>query len=80
MSEPYKKHPACFSSRMEFMRSHPDEWPDHQRPAEGEVAPAPHCPDCKRPVTDMRLDFKTPARKDVEHWEMVEYLFGHGVW
>jgi hypothetical protein len=30
-------------------------------------------------MADMGLDFKTPARRDVEHWEVMEYLFRHGV-
>lgn len=39
--------------------------------------PAP-CPDCGRPMTDMGLDFAPPPRCDLEHWEVVAYLFRHG--
>lgn len=74
---PYKRHFACFSCRKGFKRFQESEWPDLQRPAEGDVVPAP-CPDCKRPMADMGFDFKPPKQRDVEHWEVVEFLFRRG--
>jgi len=29
-------------------------------------------------MSDMGLDFKAPPKSDVEHWEVVEYLYRQG--
>ena len=73
----YKNHYACFTCRKAFKRFQEDEWPEAERPAMGEVVPAP-CPDCGRPMADMGLDFKAPKRRETEHWAVVEHLFRHG--
>jgi hypothetical protein len=75
---PYKKHYACFACRKAFKRLQEYEWPDDQRPAEGEAVPAP-CPECREPMADMGLDFKPPKRSATEHWVVVEFLFRRGV-
>jgi hypothetical protein len=74
---PYKKHYACFACRKGFKRLHVQDWPEHLRSAEGDGDRAP-CPECGRPMADMGLDFKPPRRNDVEHWEVVAFLFRRG--
>jgi len=75
---PYKSHYACFDCRKAFKRTSVEEWPAHLRPTEGAEVPAP-CPQCGKPMADLGLDFKPPRRDAVEHWEVVEFLFRHGV-
>src|SRR5262245_43514190 len=74
---PYKRHFACFRCRKAFKR--PPFAFDHFCPnlAQSEADPAP-CPDCGGRMSDMGLDFKPPRKSDVEHWEVVEYLFREG--
>src|SRR6516165_1035343 len=72
----YKKHYACFSCRKGFKRLAVSEWPKQLQPSDG-IDPAP-CPECGQRMADMGLDFKPPPRKDMEQWEVVEFLFRHG--
>jgi hypothetical protein len=45
---------------------------------ECEQVPTP-CPQCGTPMADLGLDFKVPHRSDSEYWEVVEFLFPHGM-
>lgn len=73
----YKRHFACFECRKAFKRRDESEWSSHVPPPDGQAAPAP-CPECGKPMADMGLDFEAPRRADVEHWEVVAFLFRHG--
>ena len=66
---PYKSHFACFDCRKAFKRTAPV----HLK--ESSIAP---CPDCGQPMANMGLDFATPKRSAVEHWEVVAFLFRRG--
>ena len=72
LSGPYKRHLACHKG---FKRAAPAP----RRHVPGVTYHAAPCPDCGRHMAGMGLDFKPPERADVEHWEVVAHLFGHGV-
>lgn len=75
---PYKDHYACFRCRKGFKRRNESQWPKHLRPSEGQAVPA-KCPDCGGEMAEMGLDFKPPRRTAKAHWDVVEFLFRHGV-
>lgn len=47
------------------------------RPAIGEVRCC-HCPQCRRSMYSMGLDFKAPKQSDLKQWKKVQMLFEHG--
>lgn len=73
---PYKAHYACFRCRKTFKRrllgdySHP--------PLKNEEQNA-LCPQCREPMKDLGLDFKSPAQDDLKQWRKVEIMFEGGV-
>jgi hypothetical protein len=68
---PYKRHFACFDCRKGFKRA-------ALARIEGTVDDPAPCPDCGKPMANMRLDFKPPKRSHLEHWEVVAFLFRQG--
>jgi hypothetical protein len=77
MSGPYKDRYACFHCRKAFKRRKNDDLPRAMQRADGEF-PIVRCPQCRRPMHDMGMDFKAPPLKDVKQWRKVELLFEHG--
>ena len=74
----YKDHFACFDCRKVFRVRPPAEWVDPAVRA-GEFHPLVRCPDCRRPMINMGLDFKAPRKRDVKQWKKVEALHAAGI-
>ena len=63
----YKDHYACFACRKMFRHLPPD------------PQQVLRCPQCRRPMTGMGLDFKAPPHTDREAWQVLEILADHGI-
>lgn len=77
MYGPYKEKFACFYCRKMFRQTHPVEL-HHSMRKDAEGKRLALCPECRRPMKDMGLDFKPPRQSDVRQWKKVEVLFGLG--
>jgi hypothetical protein len=74
---PYKEHYACFACRKSFKQQSRWELPESRRPAPGEERVA-LCPQCRRSMAYMGMDFKAPPQTDVKQWEKVRALYAAG--
>ena len=62
----YKEHFACFACRKMFRPLQADKLRAFAPEASSE------CPECKRPMKNMGLDFKAPRQRDVRSWRALE--------
>ena len=74
----YKQHLACFSCRKAFKAF------DRVVIANAGCEPAlkvrtVSCPECRRPMVAMGLDFKAPRQSNWKQWRKVEILTRHGI-
>ena len=73
----YKEPYACFDCRKSFKQTSRWDIPEDRRPAPGEPRVV-LCPQCRKPMADMGLDFKAPPHDDVRQWEKVRLLVENG--
>jgi len=77
----YRDHFACFRCRKAFKHW---QWEDRDKDAwkmRRRLERVPRevvCPDCSRPMADMGLDFKAPAKADLGAWRVMEALHANG--
>jgi hypothetical protein len=77
----YRDHFACFECRKAYKYWQwglTDETEFAQKQKLQHVPREIVCPDCKRPMVDMGLDFKAPRRSDLEAWEILRVLHENG--
>jgi hypothetical protein len=77
ISGPYKDRFACFHCRKAFKRRKVVDLPPSMRGG-AEGAKPVLCPDCRRAMHDMGMDFEAPPKQDVRQWTKVELLFQNG--
>jgi hypothetical protein len=77
-SGPYKEHFACFHCRKAFKQT-PRKELVQKMPLGQDGKRLALCPECRRPMHDMGLDFHTPRQADVRQWRKVALLYGHGI-
>jgi len=77
MYGPYKEKWACFECRKSFKQTSRSEV-THHMPVAPDGSRFVPCPQCKRPMHNMGLDFKAPKQTDIEQWKKVVVLFKHG--
>ncbi len=81
----YKEHFACFECRKAFKRHESLAFWDKPegRGSKGSwrliSCGLARCPECRRPMTAMGLDFQAPRQVDRKQWRKVEILARHGI-
>jgi hypothetical protein len=81
----YKEHFACFDCRKAFKRHESIVvWTKPQ--AQGSKWSSrliscglARCPECRRPMVAMGLDFEVPRQSDFKQWRKVEILARHNI-
>ncbi len=72
----YKQHFACFECRKTF------KIPFEVTRSEGQIVvnhpTSPVCPECKRPMHSMGLDFHAPKQNNIKQWRKIKVLFAAG--
>lgn len=69
----YKLHYACFGCRKVFKRRL---WLDIKK---GNAQDEARCPQCRKLMANMGLDFAAPPKNDVKKWEHLKNLYQVGI-
>lgn len=78
----YRDHFACFGCRKAFKYWQGKPCDENTFREQQKLKQIPRnivCPDCKKSMTDMGLDFKAPPKAKVEAWKILEILAQNGV-
>jgi hypothetical protein len=77
----YRDHFACFECRKAFKYWQWGVTSEKEFNHKQQLKYVPReitCPDCKKPMVDMGLDFKAPPKNDADAWEIMRALSEHG--
>lgn len=77
----YKEHFTCFNCRKTFKENFPRVYREKKQLVLRNSATyldTRFCPQCKREMVDLGLDFKTPKQTDLKQWKKVQILYQHG--
>jgi hypothetical protein len=77
----YRDHFACFQCRKAFKYWQWEDCDESSWKMKKKLGHVPReivCPDCSKPMVDMGLDFRAPAKDDTEAWRIMEVLYENG--
>jgi NAD-dependent SIR2 family protein deacetylase len=74
----YKEHFACLSCKKTF-KHQMWKFERYARPQEARSDRVPLCPQCRKPMADMGLDFRAPRQNDHKQWRKVALIYRHGI-
>jgi hypothetical protein len=78
----YRDHFACFDCRKAFKHWQWEPCDERKFRKQQKLKHVPRrivCPECSQPMVDMGLDFKAPAKSNVEAWQVLKALAENGV-
>jgi hypothetical protein len=76
-----RDHFACFHCRKAFKYWQWEDCDESEWKMKARLHHVPReilCPDCRRSMADMGLDFKAPSKRDREAWQILEVLHENG--